>query len=40
MGNVPDDSVSALADNILNIVLLAHVERDLTGSGPARLIRA
>lgn len=30
--DVPDDTVCALTNNILNIVLLAHIEGDLAGS--------
>lgn len=30
--NLPDHTVGALAHNILDVILLAHVERDLAGS--------
>lgn len=32
--DLPHDSVGALADDILNVVLLADIEGDLAGSGP------
>ena len=32
--NLPDNTVGALADDILNIILLAYVERDFTGTAP------
>ena len=39
-GDIPDHTVGTLADNILNVILLAHVEGDLAGVGPAGLVRA
>lgn len=30
--HLPDHTVGTLANNILNVILLAHVERDLTGA--------
>ena len=38
--NIPDDTVSAFTDHILNIVLLAHVERDLAGPRSVRGVRS
>lgn len=38
--NIPDNTIGALTNNILNIILLAHVERDLAGPRSVRGVRS
>lgn len=38
--NIPDDTVCTLTNNILNIILLAHIERDLAGPRSVRGVRS
>lgn len=38
--NLPDHTVGTLADDILNVILLAHVEGDLAGARRVRGLRS